>query len=342
MSHVDPDLVAMMRAVLRQRSLVERALVAPAETFDHALWQQLTDLGLTRLTLPEEAGGSGAGWPEAAALLAEAASAGAQLPLAESDLLAGPLLHAAGRAVDDSPATVAFLDQDGRARGVPWAAQASVIVVVTTAAGGTREASAVSPGDALVSASPGSSTVPRHDLAVEPDVLAAGTLEVPDEMIEALWLRGALARSLQCVGAMERVLDLCLEHVATRHQFGRALSRFQTVQNLVADIAAEVALSRAAVDAAVSAMTGGPRDRQTVFSIGVAKSCTLHASTAVVRAGHQLHGAIGTTREHPLHLLTLPLLDWRSDFGNAAYWDRRVADQVRRHGTAWELIAPAG
>lgn len=44
-----------------------------------------------------------------------------------------------------------------------------------------------------------------------------------------------------------------MDHVSTRNQFGRPLARFQAVQNLVADMAAESALARAATEAALDA-----------------------------------------------------------------------------------------
>ena len=84
----------------------------------------------------------------------------------------------------------------------------------------------------------------RRNLAGEPsdtvefdlDDLEAGTL-VPGEVGEQFHLRGALARSAQVVGAMERVVEIVLVHVRERHQFGRPIGRFQAVQHLVADIA---------------------------------------------------------------------------------------------------------
>ena len=52
-------------------------------------------------------------------------------------------------------------------------------------------------------------------------------------------------------------------------------------------------------------------------AVAVAKSYTGHASEIVIRHGHQMHGAIGTTLEHSLHRYTNALLNWRNDFGSA-------------------------
>ena len=64
--------------------------------------------------------------------------------------------------------------------------------------------------------------------------------------------RGALMRALQMVGAMERVRDLTVSYAAERRQFGQPLNRFQAVQQQLAELAGEVALAGAAVEAAVA------------------------------------------------------------------------------------------
>ncbi|MGZ8801851.1 MAG: acyl-CoA dehydrogenase, partial [Mycobacterium sp.] len=97
---------------------------------DTGLWRGLDQLGLARLTGAEQSGGSGAGWYEAAALLAAAVRHGIRIPLAENDLLACWLLEAAGVTVDGKVRTVCLLDDDGRATWVPWASCAERLVVV--------------------------------------------------------------------------------------------------------------------------------------------------------------------------------------------------------------------
>ena len=87
-------------------------------------------LGLVRLTGPEETGGSGAGWVEAAELLSAAVRHGVRMPLAENDLLAGWLLEAAGMRYDAAVRTVCLLDDDGAAEAVPWASRAERIVAI--------------------------------------------------------------------------------------------------------------------------------------------------------------------------------------------------------------------
>jgi len=150
-----------------------------------------------------------------------------------------------------------------------------------------------------------------------------------------------LVRSIQVCAALDRVLELSVEHAAARIQFGRPLARFQAVQNLIADIAAEAALARAATEAALTAAVTSEWSASNLeFLVAVARSCAGHAASVVVRNAHQVHGAIGTTREHRLHEFTRPALAWRSEFGSVQYWDEQVTGAAVEAGAAglWSLI----
>jgi acyl-CoA dehydrogenase len=72
----------------------------------------------------------------------------------------------------------------------------------------------------------------------------------------------------------------------------------------------------------------------------VARSCAGHAASVVVRNGHQVHGATGTTREHRLHEFTRPALAWQSEFGSVQFWDEQVTGAALRAGAVglWSLI----
>jgi acyl-CoA dehydrogenase len=65
------------------------------------------------------------------------------------------------------------------------------------------------------------------------------------------------------------------------------------------------------------------------------------ARRCAVRNAHQVHGAIGTTREHVLHRVTIPILAWTNDFGSVAEWDALIEQTARDAGDAgpWELVS---
>ncbi|RAV07610.1 acyl-CoA dehydrogenase [Mycolicibacterium sp. GF69] len=305
---------------------------------DSALWQQLDELGLARLTGPDEVGGSGAGWYEAAELLAAAARNGVRIPLAEHDLLACWLLDTIGLPSAGAVRTVCLLDQHGVARGVPWAAGADRIAVVWDD-GGEYRAADVDAESLFIS--PGFNTVGEPRDAVTADVSALDGTAVPTELVTQLWLKSALVRSIQVCAALDWIVHMSVEHATSRVQFGRPLSRFQAVQHLIADLAAEAALARAATEAALTTAVSTDWSADNLeFSVAAARSCTAHAAEVVVRNAHQVHGAIGTTREHRLHEFTRAALAWRSEFGSVRYWDRRVTDAALSAGAAglWSTV----
>ncbi|WP_028660583.1 acyl-CoA dehydrogenase family protein [Nocardioides insulae] len=338
-AEVDPDLIATMREVLSSSAPTPRDPDTGVE-FDQALWDQLDELGLARLTGSEESGGSGAGWAESAALLTQAASLAVALPLAEHDLLAGWLLTSAGLPVDADLRSVAVLDADGSARAVPWAPVVSRIVLAWPAGDGGWRVADVPATSVKLTADTNLAGEPRGEITATLD--DSEGVPVPEDLIRRLQLRAALVRAVQVAGALERTLDLVTEHVTTRVQFGRPIGKFQAVQHLVADIAAETSLARAAVDAAVRTVATPDVDLAELrFRVAVARSCAGHAASVVVRNSHQALGAIGTTLEHDLHRFTLPALAWRAEYGSTASWDRVVADSALSVGSdgLWELIA---
>ncbi|SOX53865.1 acyl-CoA dehydrogenase [Mycobacterium ahvazicum] len=333
---VDPALIDMMDAVLG----AYRTTHAPTGTVDRdaQLWRQLDELGLVRLTGPEHCGGSDAGWYEAAELLTATVRHGARIPLAEHDLLACWLLEASGSRCDSAVRTVCLLDDHGAARDVPWASGADRIAVIWQR-GGQHHVADV--GVESLQITPGVNMIgePRDVVIADSGALRGVPLEAA--VVEQLRLKSALVRAVQVCAALDEILQLCIEHASSRIQFGRPLSRFQAVQNMIADIAAQASLARSATDAALTvAVTSSWSGPNLGFLVAVARSCVGHAASVVVRHAHQVHGAIGTTREHRLHEFTRPALVWRGEFGSVQHWDARVTDAALQAGGTglWNLI----
>lgn len=337
-STVDQDLVDLMESFFAS---CERSEVARGEEpfeIDRQTWHSLTELGLSRLTGSEDSGGSGGSWHDAAVLLSTAAAAAVPTPVVEHDLLAGWLLTVAGQKMEGALCTAGIVDASGHASHVPWASEADHTVLLRcddglcTVAQVSRAQARLTPGYNLAGEA-------RDSMEVDLDSLC--WYDVPDGTADEFLLRGALARTLQVCGAMEKIVHLCVAHTGSRVQFGRNLGKFQAIQELVADLAAEASLARAAADAAVSQVVReGWSDEGTAFSVAVAKSCAGHAATTVVRNSHQVHGAIGTTYEHALHRYTKPVLAWRSEFGSVRDWDNVLAQAASTAGSAdaWRLI----
>ena len=139
---------------------------------------------------------------------------------------------------------------------------------------------------------------------------------------------GALCRSVQMAGALERTLELSLLYANERIQFGRPIAKFQAIQHMLAQLAGQVAAASAAADAAVEA-SGRAADE---FAVAVAKSRAGEAAGKGAEIAHQVHGAMGYTREHNLHYLTRRLWSWRDEFGNETLWQSHLGRMVAAQG----------
>ena len=223
----------------------------------------------------------------------------------------------------------------GVAPEVPWAG-ASTILLLVHGAGGYR----------VGLLDEASSTVrENHNLAGEPrdsvafDV-AADQLHSVDATISAeLVRRGAWARCVQIIGALDTAAALSVAHTRERVQFGRSLSAFQSVQQSLAGMAGEIERARAAVELAVaSAAEHGFGSPHTDYAVTVAKIAVGRAVGPVTTIAHQLHGAIGVTSELALWLFTLRAQSWLDDFGTTNHYARRLGRLALDAHDPWDLV----
>jgi acyl-CoA dehydrogenase len=292
----------------------------------------------------------GQGSLEGAAAVARVCSqAEYSVPYAETALIAAPMLAVAGLQVPAGPltataATHAVVDDVGgrlrvraRATRVPWARDVSHIVVLVPMEDGEAllavecDKVRITPGENIAGE-------PRNLIDIDLEVPDGSWVELPSGAGRELRLRGALARAAGLAAVAETVRDLTVRYAGQRSQFGRAIGRFQAVQHAVVELAAEAAIMRASADAAVSiAASGGFASDVAASAIAVAKAQAGASATRVARIAHQIHGAMGTTREHPLHRFTTRLWSWRDDFGLDGEWAQEVSRAALR-SDPWTLI----
>lgn len=126
----------------------------------------------------------------------------------------------------------------------------------------------------------------------------------------------ALLAAAQMVGAMEAIEALTIDYTLQRRQFGREISRFQAVQNLVAVMVEEIRAARIAVQAAFVGPVAGASEQ----SAALAKIRAGMASVQVAANAHAVHGAIGVSEEYVLHHHTRRLRTWRLAHGGEGWW----------------------
>lgn len=295
------------------RALIDSVLANHACHDDQKLWQTFGELGLADLTQSEERGGSGASWPEAAALARALARRGCRLEVSESDLVAGWLLEQAG-APPRQALRIALFDDEHI--NVP-----TVSGVVERAAVIGRDGDGYYVSDVPVAAGAdinGGRNRDKDHVDRHP---------ITQETFELAQTRRALVRAIQISATLETIAELAIEYAQTREQFGRPIGKQQAVQQMIAIIAGESALARAATDAAVLAVSDDATPASQVAAmVAVARSCCGHAVDPVVRNAHQVIGAIGTTREHRLHVFTSAALALRAQDRTTREWDAAVLD----------------
>ncbi|TDB92900.1 acyl-CoA dehydrogenase family protein [Actinomadura sp. 7K534] len=192
---------------------------------------------------------------------------------------------------------------DGRAAVAAGAADAGALVATAIGPGGA-------PVLALVEAdAPGVARTARTTLDITRDFasVAMDGVRVPagswaeTETVEGLADALALHHAADAVGAAERLLSMTLRYVQERRQFGRVIGGFQAVKHHCADMAVDVERARVCVRAGARALDAGDRAARRLRIAEAAavagEACSRAAGTAL-----QLHGGMGFTWEHDLHL----------------------------------------
>jgi len=314
-----------------ERMLVDMCTAAEVNAADHGglavdLWKAVETCGLHRVCLAEEEGGVGLSLAEGLPIVRTFARYAAPVPIAEA-LLASVLLKSAKLAMPEGVVTVAetkvLLSQHATGMAcAPFARHATHVVLWHPEGNQLRvallnvEGIPLKPGENMAGE-------PRDMLDLR-NVPLAGT-GIAHMDAEDLLAQGALLRSAQLVGAMEKILDLAHEHVTTRVQFGRPLSAFQAIQHSLVIAIGESAAARAAVEAA-GAVSG---DTVPILAVATAKIRAGTAGTIVARVAHQSLGAMGYTHEHSLHQYTRRIWAWRDEFGRETDWARRLGAVAR-------------
>jgi acyl-CoA dehydrogenase len=178
---------------------------------------------------------------------------------------------------------------------------------------------------------------------------AVGLLDVPPRAIaqaaidaHALLLIGAAVRAMQMAGALQAVLDISVAYANQRVAFEKPIGKFQAIQHSLAKLAGEAAAALAAAGSAADAIASAKEFDAGIFlEVAAAKIRVGEAAATGAAIAHQVHGAIGFSREHVLHRYTHRLWAWRDDFGGESYWAVRLGQMVAGNGAdaLWPMLA---
>lgn len=138
--------------------------------------------------------------------------------------------------------------------------------------------------------------------------------------------RATVALCAEMCGGAQKVLDMTVEYAKIRQAFGRPIGSYQGVKHRAADMLVDVENSKSITYYAAWAMDEGVPEGP--LAVSMAKAYVSDASRRVAAAGIQLHGGIGFTWEHDLHLYFKRAKGSEFTFGDATYHRERVAQLV--------------
>ena len=358
------DLREAARAMLQRESSSERVRAAADgdDGFDPRLWATMADQGWPSLLVPEEHGGLGASLGHMGVLLHEMGRQVTASPLMVSAVLAvGALLLAgdenqqarwlpglaagkvigtvactgpSGRPTREAVAVRAQPSADGwrlggQAAFVPDAHLAGLVVVIAVDHDSELHAFLLEPQGSGLAVTPTMPWDPTRRLCrIEVDATLGdeACLRSRPDLLDRLVDLGAYGLACDSLGVAERVLEMTTAYGRERVQFDRPIGSFQAWKHRCADLFIQVEASRAALRAATWALDHNADDASA--RVSAAKFICGDGATLVAGDGVQLHGGIGYTWEHDMHLFQKRAKLNQALFGDSDYHRDRLAAAI--------------
>jgi alkylation response protein AidB-like acyl-CoA dehydrogenase len=334
-----------------------RALEADPAGFTADYWQRGAALGWTSLLVPDADGGGSLSEHGLLDLVLVAEEMGRLVspgPLVPVSIVASALADAGtteqraavlpglldGTAVAAwcGPAAVDAAPRDGgfaltgTASAVEAAAQADHLLVAVRTEVGLTQVLVPADADHLTVTPLGGLDLVRRfaevrfDEVVVPEAAVVGTVGGAAEAIERQLQIAAVLQCAETVGAMDRVFEMTLEYLGDRYSFGRPLSSYQALKHRVADDKVWLEACHAIATGAARAVATHADDAGELVS--AAKAWIGPHATELIQDCVQLHGGIGVTWEHDLHLYLRRATVNRVTYGTPEEHAERVAVEL--------------
>ncbi len=299
------DIQRTARELLAERAKPERVREhAEAGTTDTALWRELCELGWPGIAISETHGGQGLGTIELSILCEELGRTLAPVPFLGSAMAACVIERAGSPEQRErwlpglaSGETIGALAGavDGLAELVIGGAEAGVIVLIEDDGSGRL----LTPQDAEVS--PLAAIDPTRSAArVELNPTHPDAGETLEDGCPGLG-RALVAVSSELVGVCERALEMTVEYVKERKQFGVPVGAYQAVSHRCAQMLLETEKARSL--AAFAAWSADANPEGLAEAAAMAKAAASDAGREVTASAIQAHGGIGFTWEADVHWL---------------------------------------
>ncbi len=345
-----------------------RRLMEDERGCDPALWKKMAELGWTGLVIPEEYGGAGLNYVDLVLVMEEMGRVVLPSPFIWTTMVAEALIRAGSDAQKkallpkiasgDQIATIAWLEPsaswdapsitlsarpdgsnctlDGTKLFVSDAHLADCILVATRTGGSGEDGITLF---ALEAKRPGITITPLKTMDQTrklSEVKFTGVKATPADLVgeigkgwpilAAIIDRGKVMLAAEMIGGAQKVLDLTVEYAKVRAQFGRPIGSFQAVQHKAANMMIDVEGAKSAIYYASWAVSNNVPDAP--VAAAVAKAAASDAFRRVSADGIQLHGGIGFTWDHDLHIYFKRAKSSEFTFGDATYNRELIAQGI--------------
>ncbi|HYC47102.1 MAG TPA: acyl-CoA dehydrogenase family protein [Burkholderiales bacterium] len=340
-----------------------RRLRGTPQEFDRDIWRQMAELGWLGVAVPEAYGGMGLGVREAALVAGGLARALTPEPYAASAVLAAGALAASANEPLKQALLPAFVSGErvlslawqetagaldgahialratpfeggyrlsGTKRYIPGAAGADVFVVAARAHDGlvlacvdagtqgvTLDLDPIADGRHFGTLTLEDAVAPRDSVAATGQAAAAALERALDHT------RAVAAAELH--GVMAKALDMSVDYMKTRVQFGKPIGSFQALQHRAVDLYIQQQLSSAVLDEGLRELAREPQAERRAAIASRLKARCAEAGVRICREAIQIHGAIGFTDEFDVGLYLKRALVLAAWLGNAGQHRRRYA-----------------
>ena len=347
-----------------------RALRNTPHEYDHALWRQMAELGWLGIALPERYGGMGLGLTETAIVAEGLARALTPEPYTASAVLAAGALAAGDNealksellprvvsgeylpvlAWQESPGTIdgahiaaiatpfeGGFRLNGTKRYVIGAAGADGYVVAARTQTGLvlacvdRDAQGVSTDFDPLADGRSFGTIELKD-AVVPRERVAATGEAAANALGRAFDHATAIAGAELYGVMSRALEMSVDYMKTRVQFGKPIGSFQALQHRAVDLYIQQQLASATLEDGLRDLDLDPAARERSIVASRIKARCAESGVRITREAIQIHGAIGFTDEFDAGLYLKRAMVLGAWLGNASQHRRRYAALTLKEG----------
>jgi alkylation response protein AidB-like acyl-CoA dehydrogenase len=334
-----------------------------ATGFSRDLWKQFAEMGFAGIMVPEDQGGLGLGHVEAGIVLEEIGRNLTPSPMLTTAVAAVEALKASGKLsaewlprIASGEAIVALAIDEGDKHHPEKTAMkaersgngfklsgskafvlnghvADMMIVAARTAGAAGETDGLTlfavPKDAGQTADPRrlvdssfASHVKFDGVEVDADAVI-GEVDGGWAVLTKLLDAGRVGAAAELIGVGAGAMDMTIDYLKQRKQFGKLIGEFQALQHRAAHLYGEMEVARATVLKAQQLLDAA--DPRAEMAVAVAKAKTGKAVRLSVQEGVQMHGGIGMTDEYDIGLYMKRDRALEEFFGDARFHAERVA-----------------